>query len=546
MEQLPFDVTYCTDDFHSPYKERRDCIKQINEYIYADQVHTVCAIYGLRRTGKTELMKQCMEDMPLALKQKTQYIMCHSHTSLAQLKQYIIDETKKGFKYFFVDEITYCNDFQAIGEALANVCVNMYGARMIVTGTESLGLSLPSHSLQYDRTHFVHTTYMSYPEYARILGKGLDAYLMRGSVLVPDVYSNYTKTHKYINTSITDNLIHSLEKSEGLQRYPAALTELYENEELKNMIERIINRFSQDLTVKVIRREFQSHIIGTSLNNIEAHSDTSTRLVLNEAQANAIIRKALGILKNDEMTVQIKQEHKEAVYEFLKEMDVLSSLPVYKSYRGEEGNRLEMITHPAICYNHVQYALQALQDSSVWLEGATNKQKDELIQNAYETACGFIMENVILSDMYHMLCKGNEVELKDVGTTSGRYYVSKLGHTINNRYHEVDMIIFDKQEQETYLFEIKHSDKCIREQSTHLESQEFKDYIEEAFGPIVCSCVLYNGNTSLELETPRISASDFLIEVYKECENEGFSLKESMNKLCGESQENLLDKCQYY
>jgi len=529
-----FDAEYISKGFECAYKQHRDCFKDVMSYLTDEsrEQYKVCAIYGLRRTGKTTIMEQCIEMLPD--KEKAVFITCNNTTNYWKIYDFIGESIDKGYKYIFIDEITYSDGFQEAGESLANVFVRHKNARIVITGTDSLGLALPTYNLQYDRTLMIHTSYIPFAEYSRITGiDSLDTYIEKGAVFEPDLLSDYYKTHRYVDTAISDNLINSLERSEGIDRYPAALSEIYEKYELKNAIERIINKYSQDLTAKAIRKEFKAGIIGTELTNIATSREKpdNIRVVLNYDKLNENIAEALGIIKNSELSVRVTEEHKKAIYDFLKDMDVFVSLPVLKSYNDKEsGRNLEMITQPAIYHANIKHSINALRDSDNWLENATDQQKTRLIKGSYNVAYGNIMENIIISDVYHTLSDGNDVQIDDLfDSSSGRWYVSKLRQHINGKDYEADLIIYDKERKETYIFDVKHSSEYAPEQSLALEDNGFNKYIEKNFGKVAGKGILYNGVTLNEYDVPRISASRFLKVLYKEKKKEIISFADVMD-----------------
>lgn len=543
-----FLVEEIQSDYQCEYKEKRDCFSEAFNYLVSDKPQSkICVLYGLRRTGKTVLMKQCAENLSEQEKKKALFITCTEQSNMYDLLNFLDEKMENGYRYFFIDEITYAENFQQIGEALANCYVALKNGRIMVSGTDSLGLSLPTTNLQYCRSIMIHTTCIPFAEYSRLVGcNSIDEYIQKGSILEPDEFSDYYSVHKYIDTAISDNLINSLEKSEGINRYPAALTEIYEKEELKNAVERIINKYSQDLSAKAIRKEFKSGIVTTAIGNIiksKTDPDNLT-LVLNEDQLNNNIANALGIISNEKLSISITENHKRAIYDFLMDMDVFVSIPVLDIYDGkvEENRRLEMVSHPGLFHANVEHTMRELNNDSNWLLNATREQRARLVSSAYNVAFGNIMENFIISDMYRMLCQGRKTSIDNLfETDETKWYVSKL----NYKNHEADMIIIDKSAKEVYLFEIKHSKENVPEQSRHLEDQEFLDYIESNYGTIVTKAVLYNGETDLSNSIPRISAQDFLISTYNDVrevgDSEKYSLKDTMDVLLDNGMENNKD-----
>ena len=47
---------------------KRECYQQLYDYIYGDVSDRVFILYGLRRTGKTTLIRQLVTDMDMAMK----------------------------------------------------------------------------------------------------------------------------------------------------------------------------------------------------------------------------------------------------------------------------------------------------------------------------------------------------------------------------------------------------------------------------------------------------------------------------------------------
>ena len=81
------------------------------------------------------------------------------------------------------------------------------------------------------------------------------------------------------------------------------------------------------------------------------------------------------------------------------------------------------------------------------------------------------------------------------------------------------MLILDQKHQEVHLFEIKHSDKIVEEQTRHLRNELFLNYIRENFGEVKSRSVIYlGGDQKVENPSGEISywnAEKFLERVHK-------------------------------
>ena len=79
----------------------------------------ICALYGLRRTGKTVMMYQYISELSDKDKEKTVYILCLRECDMLELRQAMEDLYDKGVRNFFLDEITEVTDFQKYGNTSA-------------------------------------------------------------------------------------------------------------------------------------------------------------------------------------------------------------------------------------------------------------------------------------------------------------------------------------------------------------------------------------------------------------------------------------------
>ena len=162
---------------------------------------------------------------------------------------------------------------------------------------------------------------------------------------------------------------------------------------------------------------------------------------------------------------------------------------------------------------------------------ATPEQKSRLIYTALNSSIGKIMENFVIANVYKMLCNENKHNM--LFDESERWYVSKISHKVKEVQEEADLIILDKKYKETFLFEIKHSKESDPEQVKHLESKDFIEYITNNFSPVKNCIVLYNGNNDISQNTPRLNISQFLIHMYNNCQKPDYSVKQTINYLCG-------------
>jgi predicted AAA+ superfamily ATPase len=522
--QENFKAEYINADFKSGYPEKRDCFDTVRNYVTdKNKQSKICALYGIRRTGKTVLMQQVIESLSDEDKSKTVLITCNKDTDVHDVISFVNGAIKKDYKYFFIDEITYAKDFQAIGEIFSDNFVNFHNARVVVTGTDSLGLSLPSHSILYDRVLFVPTTFTTYPEYSRIMNcNSFDEYIVRGTTFYPQTYENIETTRKYVETSIIENLISSLERSEGIRSYPPVLTELYEARDIENAVLLAINNYNRQFITKSLKATFESKIFSDEI-------DVNDKSLINNN-----FSKLMKVVETESIKTNLSEYYLEKVNKLLSEMDILKIIPVVSNFNDREiSEPMKIIAHPGMYHANLKYTLEELRENANWVPGTSDDQKNFLIKKVYEVAVGDLMENFIIANVNEILNKSKIVTKTDLFMeSSGRWFVSKYEmKDSQKRSHESDLIIFDKQKKETFLFEIKHSAKVVKEQSAHLESNPFLEYIESKFGKIKERIVLYNGKSDVSLKVPRVNISDFLQDMYKYSKNKEYSIGETTRRL---------------
>lgn len=517
------DVSKIRDDF----PQKRDCFSKIKQYFLKPNISRVCIIYGLRRTGKTILLKQTLLSLSEEERKKSVFITCNYKTDFYNVLSFLKQKLDSGYKNFFIDEITYAKNFQNLAEVLSDNFVANYNAKILLTGTDSLGLSLPSHSNLYDRAEFVHTTYVSFPEFARITGNhSIDYYMKHGNTLSDFCpFDNYSDTQEYVETSIVSNLICSLQKSESVRSYPPALTELYDNNDLDNAIQRIINQYPQAITMKALRKQFDLSPLDNAVNALANTREDKDFTIKSTVLSNVITNNVKKLLNISDFKTNITEQHLNDIKSFLKEMDVITSIPVISSFEQNIQNvDMEFITHPGMYHANLAYTIDVLNNNNNWMPNATNEQKQSLLKSVYDCSAGKIQENFIIADVYKMLCEDNILNKQ-------KWYVSKLSKRINNIDEEADLIIFDKLNKEVYLFEIKHSSQIHESQSKHLESENFIEYVKLNFGTIKGCAVLYNGNNDVSMKIPRFNAAAFLEHIYNNCSNSDYSINDTIQYL---------------
>ena len=137
--------------------KKRSLYKNICDYVYGDVRDRVFILYGLRRTGKTTLIRQVIAEMNDEDFSKTAFIQVGAGIGLSDINQDLKYLMNSGYKYVFIDEVTLIEDFIE-GAALFSDIFAACGMKIVLSGTDSLGFFFSEDEQLYDRCIFLHTT----------------------------------------------------------------------------------------------------------------------------------------------------------------------------------------------------------------------------------------------------------------------------------------------------------------------------------------------------------------------------------------------------
>ena len=478
--------------------KKRDCYEKISSYLYGKPADKVCLVYGLRRTGKTTLLKQLILDMKEEDRKQTIYIKARVGETIADLNKDIKLAREKGIKFFLIDEITLLEDFIDNAALLSDVYA-VQGLKFVLSGTDSLGFYFAESEELYDRAVTVHTTFIPYKEHARLLGiTSIDEYIRYGGTLkageldFEDAELNVEEAsfrddetaRRYIDTAICKNIQHSL-KCYQKGRYFRHLRELYDANELTNAINRIIEDENHDFTVQVITDLFESHDLGSTAQLLRKARDEDKRTdILDEIDKSQILetlKKILEIKEKDNQTIGITDSHVEEIKQYLKRLDLIDDLDI-ETLTGSEGKlNYTIFTQPGMRFCQAQALVYSLM-------------KDEQIKNLQEREINLITEKIIEGVLGHMLEDIVIYETKRV-LMPNRHENKKQVFQIRFEAGEFDMVIYDNQTNTCEIYEIKHSLEAVPFQYRHLINGDKIELTEKRFGKITKKCVLYRGET---------------------------------------------------
>ena len=479
-----------TKDFH-----KRDCFTQIQEYLYSDTLDKVCLVYGLRRTGKTTMLRQCFYEMKEGDFKRSVYIKATVTDTMAALNKDLKQLRELGIKYVFIDEVTLISDFIDSAAILSDIYSAM-GMKIVLSGTDSLGFWLAVHEELYDRAVMVHTTYIPFSEHSRLLGiNDVDEYIRYGGTLKAGVWDFENKevnaedasfrdnesTRIYIDTAICSNIQHSLKCYQDGNHF-RNLYDLYEKKELTGAINRTIENESHKFLVQILTDDFKSHDLHLLGRNLRKEREEENRIEifdnLNEVSVTKNLMEILEIKNKDLQIVQITDDHVEEIKEYLEALDLLDECDLRAIGKKLKFSENKIFTQPGMRFCQAKALVHSIL-------------KDEKFDQLSEPVKTFITERLLATVMGHML---EDIVLLD---TKRRYGKSKEVFKLYFAAGEFDMVIYDKKKAEIECFEIKHSDEIVEEQAKHLLNEDNIANTEKIYGKVTRRCVLYKGGSGI-------------------------------------------------
>ena len=492
--------------------ERRDCFSKIQNFLKTPAADKVCLVFGLRRTGKTTLLKQLVLAMNEEEQKSAIYIKASIENTIEELNADLKIANKLKYKYVFIDEITLIEKFIDNAALLSDVYA-VQGMKIVLSGTDSLGFWFAQNEELYDRAVTVHTTFIPFREYSRLLKiDDIDEYIRYGGTLkagetnFEDTDANAfdasfrtaESTRRYIDTAIAQNIQHSL-KCYDRGNHFRNLIDLYKKDELTNAINRIIEDMNQAFTVDVITRDFKSSDLGSAKDLLRREKDESKRTdFLDTFDASEVTKKLMDILKirnKERQSIEIKDIHIQEITEYLKALDLLQIVYTENIPISNKKEERIIFTQSGMRFCQAQVLVYSLMQDEVF-GSLTGDLRDIITEKILEDVQGRMLEDIVFLETKRAYgSKRNVFKLK---FASG----------------EFDMVIQDKTKKQCEIFEIKHSKQMVSTQYRHINNEEKIVLTEAQFGKVVRKCVLYRGESQvLENGVEYKNVEEFLKEL---------------------------------
>ena len=475
--------------------KERDCFKQLQKYLNSDATDRVCLVFGLRRTGKTTMLRQAVLKMTTEQASKTAYIKAKGTDTMAAMNRDLEKLLELGYENVFIDEVTLMEDFIDSAALFSDIYATQ-GMKIVLSGTDSLGFWFALHQELYDRAITIHTTFIPFREHSRLLGiDSIDEYIRYGGTLRAgeldfddeDVnaedasFRDDESTRRYIDTAICKNIQHSLSccKDGGYFRH---LQSLYEAGELTGAINRIIEDMNHRFLIRILINKFKSHDLGSAADVLRRERDPERRNdILDRIDKDAVTKRLMDLLEirnREDQSIGITNAHVEEIKEYLKALDLIVDVPSETIIPSAEPLENIIFTQPGMRYCQAQALVHSLAKDELFAS-LSEKEKAMVSERILEEVRGRMMEDIVLLETFKSAKKNKRV--------------FKLTFSVG----EFDMAIYDSKENTCECYEIKHSVQIVPAQTKYLIDEEKLNQTSKRFGKISKRCVLYRGEDTV-------------------------------------------------
>ena len=462
--------------------KKRECISELREYVFGTQQDKVFIIYGLRRTGKTTMIRQILTELPESAFKKAAFIQVRSKDTLEDLDADLRVLEEKGFRYVFIDEVTLIEDFIEGAAIFADIYASS-GMKIVLSGTDSLEFAFSKEEQLYDRCIMLHTTFIPYREFEEVLGiKGIEEYIRYGGTMSlgginyneDATFSNSKAAEEYIDTAIAKNIQHSLRMYQYGGHF-RRLLDLYEKGELTNVINRVVENINHSFTRSVVEKTFKSHDISVTAANMlrDRENPINIKEHMDLDVVTFGIMQMLDILNKEEQSIDIEDDHMIQIKEYLALLDLIMEIDLESLPEVSGKSKLTVITQPGMRYAQANAIVENMLLDAKFQELSV-QERQRILERLLNEICGRMMEDIVL------------LETKIANPDKK---VFKLQFTVG----EFDMVVFDRETLTCQVYEIKYSKEQVPEQYRHIKDEEKCALASHRYGDITGRYVIYRG-----------------------------------------------------
>ncbi|WP_024866207.1 AAA family ATPase [Butyrivibrio sp. FCS014] len=461
----------------------RGCFDILEKYLYGPVIDKVLILYGLRRTGKTTMIRQAICRMDETALFRTAFIQVKAGDGIKDINKDLRALEKKHIKYVFIDEVTLLEDFIENAALLSDIFAAS-GMKIVLSGTDSLGFVFSQDDQLYDRAIMIHTTFIPYREFEGVLGeKGIDEYIRYGGTMclggndynqAINPFETVKSTNEYIDSAIANNIQHSL-KNYQYSGHFRNLQTLYEKGELTNVINRIVEDMNHRFVLEVIRNAFVSHDLGISRNNLRSDKSAPTD-ILDDVDTQTVTSRLMDLLEIRNAVYNEKEfneVHLKEIKEYFTLLELIENIEVVSSSDADTANERIAFTQAGLRFSQAEALIVSLMQDSVFRD-IHIRERMRITDRILDEIRGRMMEDIILLE--------TKKALPDQKVFVLQFPVG-----------EFDMVLFDPKSITCRLYEIKHSSLRDPKQVRHLTDTQKLEYVSMQYGDIAGRYVIYSG-----------------------------------------------------
>lgn len=465
--------------------KRRECYSVLHDFVFGEQQDKVFILYGLRRTGKTTLIRQVLLDMTPEQLSAAAFIQIKAKDSLSEINADLKYLEEQGCKYIFIDEVTLMEDFIE-GAALFSDIYASSGMKIVLSGTDSLGFIFTKYEQLYDRCILLHTTFIPYREFESVLGiEGIDEYIRYGGTMSmgginyneKSSFATNKSAGEYIDSAIARNIQHSLKyyQEGGHFRH---LYELYQKGELTSAINRVVEDINHRFTKEVLIKTFKSNDLAISARNLlhDRNEPIDITQSIDTVAVTEFVKAMLDILNKEEQTVEIDETHAYQIKEYLTLLDLIMEVDLLHFPDVNNREHITVISQPGMRYAQADALVNSLLLDEKF-NALSAVQRNRILERILSEIRGRMMEEIVL------------LETK---LANPKKQVFQLQFAVG----EFDMVIYDPDTISCRIYEIKYSKEVVPNQYRHLIDAEKCAGTEHRFGIITGRYVIYRGEPS--------------------------------------------------
>ncbi len=476
------------EDFAASIKDykKRELYSALEQYVYSDSHDKVFILYGLRRTGKTTLIRQIIYNMNDEDRNKTVFIQINPTNTLADVNKDLRKLETLGYKYVFIDEVTMMDDYIQ-GAALFSDVFASSGMKIVLSGTDSLGFVFSEDEQLYDRCILLHTTFIPFREFSNVLGiHDIDQYMEFGGTMSQSgdnynkgIFGTKKSTADYVNTAIARNIQHSLKNYQYGSHF-RNLKSLYDKGELTSAINRIVEDMNHEFTIEVLTQAFKSHYFGSAKDIMRKDRENPTD-ILDDADGEKIterLKKLLRILNQEEQKIDIQNAHRLEIKEYLDLLDLTCDIPLVDMNDLHSKKVTTVFSQPGLRYSQAESLIKSLMMDETF-KNVDAQERKRITERILDDIKGRMLEEIV------------QLETKKANQN---LEVFKLQFAVG----EFDMVVYDSENVCCKIYEIKHSKEKSPFQYRHLINEDNCKQTEFRYGKILEKVVLYRGESYSE------------------------------------------------